>query len=231
MNFGGFEKLTLTDFPGKIACIVYTIGCNFRCKYCYNPDIITENNFNISGRKIIEEKEILDFIKANGNMVDGVVITGGEPTIYKDLLNFCKKLKKLNKFIKLDTNGACPDNLLNLLDEKLIDYIAMDVKAPLEKYKQITAYDNTENILKSINIIKNSGVPHEFRTTMYPELTPEDIIKITELVQGEKIYLQDFDPTNTLYEEAKNFVPYKKEEINMIIEKSKNKTNIIYRNN
>jgi pyruvate formate lyase activating enzyme len=213
VQIGGFEKLSLKDYPGKISCIVYTIGCNFLCKYCYNTALLNESFFEESGRKRISEKEIIDYIKLNDDMIEGVVITGGEPTIQPDILAFCQTIKKLGKSIKLDTNGSRPDVIKSLIDAKLVDYIAMDVKAPLDKYKQITAYEGPKNITSSINVIKKSGIPHEFRLTMYPELDPADISSIIDLISGDKLYIQNFQPENALFEGARKLIPLKDDEI------------------
>jgi len=220
MNIGGFEKCTLIDYPGKISCIVYTVGCNFRCKFCYNPDIISEENFKVSGRKLISENEIFDYIKKHLNMIDGVSITGGEPTMQFDLLQFCQKIKDLNKLVKLDTNGGSPIILKACIDAGVLDYIAMDIKGPLNLYDKITGYINTGHILESIKIINTSGIPHEYRLTLFPLLRKEDIIEAIKLVSGETIYLQNFEPSHAFDEAARSMTPISKDVVEQIIKET-----------
>jgi pyruvate formate lyase activating enzyme len=191
MRIAAIEYMTLTDFPGKVAAIVYTLGCNMRCPYCYNIDLLSATNYQKSGRKEIEKEMFFSYLKKNKNMLDGVAITGGEPTMNKSIIPFCEKIKKMGFEIKLDTNGSYPETLKELLDKKLIDYIAMDVKAPLEKYSMLGYRLDVKNISKSITLIKKSGLPHEFRCTMNPQLSEEDFKKIGELCRGSQLYLQE----------------------------------------
>ena len=163
MEFGGFEKFTLIDYPGKVACMVYTIGCPFRCPYCHNPELVDE-----TCTMHIKEQVILEFLDKRKGMLDGVVITGGEPTMHGErLIDFIKEVKKRGFLVKLDSNGVDPTFLQKVIDEKLVDYIAMDIKSPLSKYTQTVSRPvNTANIQKSINIIKESGLDYEFRTAI-----------------------------------------------------------------
>ncbi len=197
MEFGGFEKCTLIDYPGKIACMVYTVGCNFRCPYCHNPELVDET---VTHR--FSEKEILEFIESRKKMLDGVVITGGEPTIHGDkLLSFMKEVKDRGFLVKLDSNGTNPDFLKQAIDKKLVDYIAMDVKSPLAKYSQTVSRPvDIESIKKSISLIMNSDVEYEFRTTVLKVmLSPEDIEEIAKEIKGaKKYYLQKFIPSKIL---------------------------------
>lgn len=197
MEFGGFEKCTLIDYPGKIACMVYTIGCNFRCPYCHNPELVDET---VAHR--FSEKEILGFLDGRKKMLDGVVITGGEPTIHGDkLLSFMKEVKERGFLVKLDSNGTNPEFLKQAIDKKLVDYIAMDVKSPLAKYSQTVSRPvDTESIKKSISLIMNSDVEYEFRTTVLKVmLSPEDIEEIVKEIKGaKKYYLQKFIPSKIL---------------------------------
>ena len=133
MLFGGLQKTTLVDYPGKVAATIFTTGCNFRCPYCHNPELVLPEL--IKKQPKITEKEILDFLKERQKLLEGICITGGEPAIQPDLIDFVKKVKDLGFLIKIDTNGSCPDVLNNLIEEKLIDYVAMDIKAPKEKYE------------------------------------------------------------------------------------------------
>lgn len=197
MFFGGLEKFTLIDYPSKTACMVYTIGCPFRCPYCHNPELVNQ----ICKTKISED-EVLRFLSSRGNMLDGVVITGGEPSMHgQKLVDFIKKVKKLGFLIKLDSNGVDPIFLQTLISEKLVDYIAMDIKSPMIKYMQSVGRSvDTDNIRKSIEIIKNSGVDYEFRTTIVKSmLSYDDFEQIGREIKGAKKYfLQKFIPSKVL---------------------------------
>ncbi|MBI5071682.1 anaerobic ribonucleoside-triphosphate reductase activating protein [Candidatus Falkowbacteria bacterium] len=212
MLIGGLQKLTLIDFPGKIACTVFTVGCNFRCHFCHNPELIDSKKFKLS--EIIEEKNFFDFLDSRHGLLDGVCITGGEPTLYRDLPEFLKKIKALGFLVKLDTNGTNPEMLAALISEKLIDYIAMDVKTSLKKdlYEKVTgAAVDLENIKKSIALIAQSGLEHEFRTTIVPGLhAKEDILDLAEFIKGaKKYYLQQFRAgEKILNQEYKTVKPY-----------------------
>lgn len=218
MEFGGLEKFTLIDYPGKIAVMVFTIGCNFRCSYCHNPELV---NCTVTER--FSEKEILDFLETRKGLIDGVVITGGEPTMYGErLLNFMRKVKALGFLVKLDSNGTSPETLQMAIAEKIVDYIAMDIKAPLAKYKEITMrFDDTEAIKKSIIVIMNSGVDYEFRTTVVKsQLALSDFDLIGEEIRDAKNYfLQKFIPNKTLDENFKKELSYSDEEFERLREK------------
>jgi len=191
MKIAGIEYLTLTDFPGHVACIVYTIGCNFRCPYCYNIDLLSNKMYQESGRGGMSENEFFKYLRTNKKMLDGVAITGGEPCLNKSLIPFCKKINELGYKVKLDTNGSNPDVLKELINGGLVEYIAMDLKAPLDKYDTVGYKKDTKGIAESIKLIKDSGLKHEFRTTMTPALDIEDFKKIAELAKGSTLYLQD----------------------------------------
>lgn len=197
MIIGGFEKLTLIDFPGEIAAIIFTQGCNFRCQFCYNPLLVWPlEDSKLKYRKdhsLIEEGDLFAFLESRKGKLDGVVITGGEPTLHPDLPEFIAKIKKLGYKVKLDTNGTNPEMLLAVL--KHLDYIAMDLKAPYNKYEQVTGTKaNLANIKKSVKIIMESGLPYEFRTTVVPGLIKKDDIReMGEILRGaDKWYLQFF---------------------------------------
>jgi pyruvate formate lyase activating enzyme len=210
MKFGGFEKFTLIDYPGKISCVAYTIGCNFRCPYCHNPELVDETVENK-----IDEDYVMEFLCKRKSMLDGIVITGGEPTIHEDLLKFMKKVKKSGLLVKLDSNGTNPDVLRKAIKERLVDYIAMDIKAPLFKYSKVVARPlDVDKIKESINVIKDSGVSYEFRTTVVKSLlSPEDIEQIGKEIEGaEKFYLQKFIPTKVLNPQFIKKVTYSDEE-------------------
>lgn len=194
MQIGGVQKTSLLDYPDKISSIVFTQGCNFRCGYCHNPELIAitkEPAWTCAG--------FFEFLNTRKGKLDGVVITGGEPCIQSGLIDFIKQIKNMEFLVKLDTNGTFPDVLRQSLP--YLDYIAMDIKAPLDKYKAITRVDaDTEKIKESINIIMQSPVDYEFRTTVVKEqLTFDDFDKIGDLIKGAKrYYLQKFVPSKTL---------------------------------
>ena len=211
MIFGGIEKFSLIDFPGKTSCILFTIGCNFRCPYCHNPELVDE-----TVETKISEEEILDFLKTRKTLLDGVVITGGEPTLHDDLISFIKKIKELGFLVKLDTNGTNPKMLREALDKKLVDYVAMDMKSPLAKYSQTVARPvDTKAIRESIDLLLNSNIGYEFRTTLIKAMvTPSDILEIGKEIKGAKnYYLQKFIPTKILNPQFKKKVTYTDEEL------------------
>jgi len=196
MRIGGLQKLSLIDYPGKLSCIVFTIGCNLRCPYCYNVDLVKESS------PIYPEEEVFAFLEGRRGLLDGVVITGGEPTLQPDLAEFCGRVKGLGFLVGLETNGTNPDVLGDLFSRGLVDFVAMDIKAPLSKYPEITrAKVDADNIRRSIAMILDSGVEHEFRTTCYPTLTVEDFESVFQLARGAKRFaLQQFSPERTLAE-------------------------------
>ena len=206
MVFGGFEKFTLVDYPGKIACVVYTIGCNFHCPYCHNPELVNET---VETR--IPENEVFDFLDTRKGMLEGVVITGGEPTMHDDLPRVIKEMKDRGFLVKLDSNGTRPSMLRDLLREGLVDYVAMDIKSPLALYGQTVARPvDTEAIQESIDILMNSPVEYEFRTTVVKGiLSKEDLLQIGKEIKGAKRYfLQKFIPTKILNPQLKRKVSY-----------------------
>lgn len=202
MKIGGFQKLSLIEYPEKLSCIVFTIGCNFRCPYCYNPELIEETV------KRVPEEYIFEFLKSRKGLLDAVVVTGGEPTLQQDLPEFFQKIKEEGFLTGLETNGAYPEMIKKLINEGLVDFIAMDVKAPLEKYSEIVKVTvNSEKIKESILTIMNSSIEKEFRTTCYPLLKREDFEEIFQLIKGAERYaLQQFFPEKTL--EKKTPRPY-----------------------
>lgn len=213
MQIAGIQKTSLLDYPKKISAIIFTKGCNFHCGYCHNPELIKS-----SKEQIYNMSAFWNFLKSRQGKLDGIVITGGEPCLQDDIEEFIKKIKKLNFLVKLDTNGYFPEKLEKLIPN--IDYIAMDIKAPLEKYNQITQVNIIkEKIQESINIIKNSSIDYEFRTTVIKsQLTFEDFEKIGLLINGaKKYYLQKFIPSKILDQSLINETSYTDEEFNKII--------------
>lgn len=196
MKISGLQKNSLLDYPGKIATVIFTQGCNFKCGYCHNPQLN-----DISFKPKFDEVEVLRYLKKSKKITDAVVITGGEPTLQKDLIKFIKKIKKLGYLVKLDTNGSNPEMLKKILKNNLVDYLAMDIKGPLEKYKLIVGVNcNLKNISKSIKLIIKSGIEHEFRSTLLPFWHKKaDLKKMTEMIKGaQKYYLQNFETRNEL---------------------------------
>lgn len=222
MKIAGLQKLTLIDYPKKVACTIFTLGCNFKCGFCYNPELVLPNNTI----KEISEEEIFDFLKKRKKYLDGVCITGGEPTIHKDLPDFIKKIKEMNLLVKLDTNGTNPEIVKKLVDEKLVDYISMDIKTGFSKYSKLTnANVDIGRIEKTIQIIKDSNIDYEFRTTVIPGFyDEEDIKEIKEKLKGaKKYYLQEFLPNKTIKKEFSKLIPYsnfKLEELKRLMEDS-----------
>ena len=197
MKIGGLQKVSLIDYPGLICATIFLQGCNFKCSYCHNPELVDTRLF----QPCIKENEVLDFLNMRGGKLDAVTITGGEPTIQDDLAPFIKKIKKMKFAVKLDTNGSQPQVIKTLLDEKLLDFIAMDIKAPLEKYKSVVKVPvNSDLIKESIKLILRSKIPYEFRTTIVEsQLDEKDILQIAELISGANSYvLQKFVPVKTL---------------------------------
>lgn len=212
MLIKGLVKTTLIDYPGKVACTVFLACCNFRCPYCQNPELVA----GYDRLPTIAREEVFEHLKSRKKWLDGVCISGGEPTLNKELPEFLRKIKSMGFLIKLDTNGTNPEMLKKLLDEKLIDYIAMDIKAPLERYEEVVRVKvDLEKIGKSVEIIKNSAVDYEFRTTVVPGLLNcGDVKKICELLRGSKRYcLQQFRPDITLDALFGKVAPYKPEEM------------------
>lgn len=216
MKIGGIQKTSLLDYPDIISAIIWTVECNFRCPFCYNKDIVFGNV------KTIPEKEILFFLEKRKGMLEGLVITGGEPFLQNDIKNFCEKVKKLSYLIKIDTNGTYPEKLKELVCKNLVDYVAMDIKAPKKKYEKLANVKvNIKKIEESIKILQNSKIDHEFRTTFVPELlTKDDILEIAKWLKGSKrFYLQQFKQnTNLVSSKFQDVSPYPKEELTKTLE-------------
>lgn len=185
MNLAGFQKSSLIDYPGKLSAVIFTQGCNFRCFYCHN-----KSTWNMKKKGETKLSDVFDYLCKRRKMLDAVVITGGEPTLQKNLLGFMQAIKDLGYLIKLDTNGTEPDVILKAVQAGLIDYLAMDIKGPEKKYSEITGVKvNFKMIEESIKIIKNSGVSYEFRTTFCPPvLLKEDLNGIAILIGKCKKY-------------------------------------------
>ena len=205
MRIGGLQKLTLLDYPGRIAAIIFTQGCNFRCPYCHNPELVDPVLFRAS----TPEDDILRFLRTRTSKLQGVVITGGEPTIHQDLPLFLRSVKNLGLLIKLDTNGSNPVLLENLLSEKLIDYCAMDLKAPLARYAVIARGSfKVASIKDSMTLLEKSGIQHEFRMTYTESLfTAQDVLSTARLIRdGSTFHIQRFRKKRTLDGESAHWM-------------------------
>ena len=198
MKFGGFQPFTLSDFPGRTAAVVFTQGCNLRCPFCHNGALLTCDPHH---KNLLSEDEILSFLRGRKGKLDGFVVTGGEPTLQPGLIPFLRKVRALGYQIKLDTNGTRPEVIVAVQLEGLVDYIAMDLKAPLDEYGRLTGTDVcVRSIEKSIDIIANSGIEHEFRTTVVEALlSPGDLAVIRAAVpKGSPYKLQNFRAEHAL---------------------------------
>lgn len=203
MKIGGWQKLTLIDFPGNLATTVFTVGCSFRCPFCHNPELVLGGGENTSDNS---EKEFFDFLESRKGKLEGVCITGGEPTIQPDIIEFIRKIKQMGFLVKLDSNGTRPDVLKKILDEKLVDYVAMDIKNSLKKYAKTSGVKaDTERIKLSVDLIRNLSPDYEFRTTVVPGLhVPKDFLEIAKWLEGSKRYfLQPYLETKILDEKLK----------------------------
>lgn len=211
MNIGGVQKLSLVDYPGKTAAAIFTIGCNMRCGYCHNPELVLPEQYAES----IPEEDVLTFLASRVGKLEGVVISGGEPTVHADLPDFIARVKDLGFAVKLDSNGTHPDMLRQLYADHLIDYVSMDIKGTLASYQAIAAYPiDMGAIIESIETIKNSGVDYEFRTTVVRSQIPvEDFAGIGQLVQGaSRFALQKFRPGITVSPAFRTETTYSDEE-------------------
>ena len=213
MYIAGHEKTSFIDYPDKICTMYFVASCNFRCGYCHNGHIVAWDGKNIG------EEEVFAFLKKRRPFIDAVCISGGEPTIHKGLYEFIKKIKEQGFLVKLDTNGTNPDVLKVLLNEGLVDYIAMDIKAPFHKYELVTGTKvDLGSIKESIDVIRSSTIEYEFRTTVCKELhTEEDILEIATYINASKRYsIQNFRDGDTVLAGSNQFHPYEQEALEEI---------------
>lgn len=225
MKVAGYEKISLQDYPNHISCIIFTQGCNLKCPFCQNSTLIPfENN------DLIDENKILEYLELRKNILNGVTISGGEPTMQQDLKEFIQKVKKIGLDVKLDTNGTNYNLLKELIEEKLVDYVAMDIKNSLKKYDETSGIEkiNSENILNSINLLKQNKIDYEFRTTIINEYhTIQDIYKIIQLIGDSKYYLQNFKNSSNVLDQ--NLTSFTEEKLNLWNEILKNYANVYIR--
>jgi pyruvate formate lyase activating enzyme len=224
MIIGGLVKFSLNDYPGKTSAVIFTQGCNFRCRYCHNPELVLPEKYGNQ----IPLAEVYSFLQSRKGQLDAVCVTGGEPTQHSDLPKVLKEIKEMGFLVKLDTNGSRPDMIEEMIKparhasqgdaggENIVDYIAMDIKTPFEDYKKITGVPiDTEKLKKSVNLIINSGLPHEFRTTIVKSLTSfDDLRKIAESIKGaDNYFLQKFVSSKLNDPSLVNEVSYSEEEL------------------
>jgi pyruvate formate lyase activating enzyme len=191
MIIGGLQKMSLIDYPGRIGATVFTQGCNFRCPYCHNPELVDPEQYGPE----TPEEEVWAFLEKRRNKLEAVIVTGGEPTLQKDLDCFLKRAKEMGYLTKVDTNGSKPEVLERLIRRNLVDYLAMDIKGPIEKYGAIAAAKvDTDRVSKSIDLILTSGIDHEFRTTVIrSQLSHADLLSIAKGIKNARLYaLQAF---------------------------------------
>lgn len=218
----GFIKTSMVDWDGKVTSVIFLPNCNFRCPMCHNYELV----LNSSKCQSISISDIKRYLEMHSDFIDGVVITGGEPTMHKDLSSLIKQFKDMGFQIKLDTNGSFPDVIRNLVEKELVDYVAMDVKAPLTdgKYKKVAGVDvKISRIRESVDYLMKSGIEYEFRTTVVPTLhTEEDIIEIAREIEGaKKFVLQKFEPKNAMDEKLRKLKPHDASYLRQLAEKCK----------
>lgn len=218
MRIGGLQKSTLIDYPGKVAATVFTLGCNYHCPFCQNPELVDAEK--IKQQPQIKTEAFFDFLKSRQGLLDGICITGGEPLIQQDIFDFIKRIKKQGFLVKLDTNGSQPAKLKKLFQKNLLDFVAMDIKSSQENYsKAVGAKVNLKNIQKSIDLIRQSGMDYEFRTTVAPGIIDKkEIEKIGQWLQGAKKFaLQQFRTEKTLDKFWQKVKPYSDEELKEMV--------------
>lgn len=213
LNIKGFIPTSLVDWDGKVSAVIFLSGCNFKCHFCSNKELV----LNPEKINSISFDEIKNSLEKNKDFIDGIVITGGEPTIHDNLVDLCKELRKLNFKIKIDTNGSKPEIIKELLDKKLIDYVAMDIKAPFDKYNEITDSEiDLKKIKESINIISKSS-DYEFRITLFPKILEKDLVEIAkylkEMKANKSFFIQQFKPEDCINKDFEKIKPYTKEEM------------------
>lgn len=219
MLISGIQQFTAIDYPEKLSCIVWTAGCNFRCGYCHNPEFVLPEKLQEIKESFIPEQAVMNFLDSRKGKLDGVVMSGGEPTLQHDLYDFIKKIKAKDFLVKLDTNGTKPDLVEGLLEEGLVDYVAMDYKVPLSEYGIVSgAFKYFPNIARTRDILLQGGRPYEFRATILRQVhTPERLrIMAEELAGAENVFLQEFRPGHTLDPAYQQYEPFTDKEMEQI---------------
>ncbi len=222
MNFiSGIEPFSLLDYPEKASCIIFFAGCPFRCGFCHNPEFVLPELISKIKNSFIKQEAVFNFLKKRQGLLDGVVISGGEPTSVPHLDEFLSRIKDLGFLIKLDTNGANPLILEKLVEKNLVDYFAMDIKINFDNYHRIIRVDFDINKIKqSFNFIKNCGLPYEFRTTVIKEIHTKKILTLLarDLQGVDNYFLQRFRSIHTLDKNFKKFSSYSLSELSDIAE-------------
>jgi pyruvate formate lyase activating enzyme len=192
MIVGGIQWMTLLDYPGQVAATMFTAGCNYRCSFCHNPELVLPELVAKVG--VALDEGFFDELAERRVFLDAIVVSGGEPTLQPDLLTVLERIKRLGYLVKLDTNGSHPEIIQSALARGLLDYIAMDIKAPIDKYAEVIGtMVNTQRLCQSISLIQQSGTEYEFRTTAAPDLSEEDLFRMADWLSGSKAYwLQTF---------------------------------------
>lgn len=222
MILSAIQRFTLLDFPNRVSCIAFTPGCDLRCGFCHNPEFVLPDRLCALAGSLISDEHFFRFLDRRQGLLDGVVVSGGEPTVWQDLPAFLNRIKTLGFLVKLDTNGNNPDMLEQLVEERLVDYIAMDVKTSLEKYPELAGFGaKPANIERSIGLISTSGVEYEFRTTLIREHHTEAILtELSHLLAGARqLYLQTFRSTETLDSAFAGYHGFSPDEMHMLAER------------
>ena len=217
MHFG-LQKLTLLDYPGKVACTVFSAGCNFRCPFCHNASLVRGGSSELP----FSAEEVLGFLKKRAGVLDGVCFTGGEPLLAAEVPELARQAKELGYAVKLDTNGSRPGRLREILEAGLVDYAAMDIKHSPEKYALASGSDSAlEPVRKSVELLKNTSVEFEFRTTVVEQLhTPDDMESIARWIAGVKhYYLQNFADSGDILQRDTLFSPVPKDTLNEMLKR------------
>lgn len=219
MKLSAIQRFTMLDYPDRVACIAFTPGCNMRCGFCHNPEFVLPEKIAELQDTFIASETFFNFLDKRRGLLEGVVVSGGEPTIWADLPEFFREIKKRGFLTKLDTNGHHPEMIRRLLEEKLVDYVAMDVKTSLSEYPKLVGGGvKPEHIQESIDLLKRSEILYEFRTTLVKELHSEAVLKdMEELLRGaNRYYLQVFRPGHTLNPVFANYHPFSAEEMEQL---------------
>lgn len=201
MKLSAIQKFTLLDYPGKVACIAFTPGCDLRCSFCHNPEFVLPEQLALLAGSLIPDEHFFRFLKTRRGLLEGVVVSGGEPTVWQELPDFLGRIKTLGFAVKLDTNGHNPSMLRRLIAGGLLDYIAMDVKTSLTRYSELVGPSvRPERIRESIGLIRGSDIEYEFRTTLIREHhTPAVLMELSELLaDARQVFFQTFRPGHTL---------------------------------
>lgn len=215
MKLSAVQPFTVLDYPGKVACIAFTPGCNMRCGFCHNPEFVLPENVAKLQKSFIDEETFFRFLRRRAGLLEGVVVSGGEPTIWQDLPEFLGRIRAAGFLVKLDTNGNHPEMLERLIGEGLVDYVAMDLKTSLSRYSSLVGPSaKAERIGRSVACLKSTSLPYEFRTTLIKEVhTPAVLTEMAEVLAGaERLFLQRFRPGHTLHPRFARYHPFSSEE-------------------